>query len=713
MTKRVLKTICIIALALGLALCAGAGIYLATVPHDEPDLSALNALRSVTVFLDARGEVIQGNVHGRNAEFTALDALPDYVPNAFIAIEDKRFYRHDGIDRRRIVSALWQNLKSKTYAQGASTITQQLVKNTQLSAEKTISRKVHEIRLARKLERMLSKKEILTYYLNAIYFGHNVYGIEAAAEFYFGKSAKDLTLTQAASLAAIINAPSRLSPLKRPEQNAKRRALVLALMYEQGMITKEDCEKAKSADLMLTSTKPKNKYYLAAAMQEARSLTGKSDLSGYRIETYLDSEAQALLERTELASVENTKIVLTDGHSRIIAAHATDTATVGLKRQPASTVKPLLVYAPAIEKGAISPASQILDEPIDLDGYKPKNYGNTHAGWISARQALADSNNVVAVKILEETGIDYAKKHCARYGLTLAEEDCSHACALGGLTYGVTLEELAQAHSALTHGSLAHSQFVRRIKNPQGRVIYSAKAPTAIGFGATEQLVTNMMTTCARNGTAAKLARFPFEIAAKTGTVGSEKSNTDAYAIASTTAHTLAVWYGGKKLPLSVRGGTLPCETVARVFDSLYRNATPPDFTKNHLRTARLDALALKHDHKVVRAPSYYEEKDTLTEYFCATSLPRAEAHATPTLRLRRTQNGVAVTINADRYAELCLARTSFYGVEVFSVARDNASRTAQFFDTAVAPSTLYTYQVIALFPDGSTLRSDLARCYT
>ncbi|MBQ4268496.1 MAG: transglycosylase domain-containing protein, partial [Clostridia bacterium] len=355
-----------------------------------------------TAVYDVYGEAVSyANAVARN--IAKIETLNEKTIFAFVDTEDKRFFSHDGFDLKRIVKAAINNIRAGGFKEGASTISQQLVKNTHLTQEKTFKRKMQEVKLTRQLERRYTKRDILEKYLNSIYFGHSCFGIEAASQFYFGKSADKLTLGESAVLAGLVKSPNNFSPFKNAEKCKNRQATVLKLMQENGHVDQAEIEEAKKQPLPVEpSVKPNDLGYLRYVFDEMETLAEKYAFTvGGKVEiyTYLDPELQKETGKLigEHKDVGGTAIVLD------VKAHAFKAcaSTVGnVKRSPGSVIKPLLVYAPAVEENLLCPATPILDEKTDFNGYNPENYGGEHFGYVSARTALSKSLNVPAVKTL-------------------------------------------------------------------------------------------------------------------------------------------------------------------------------------------------------------------------------------------------------------------------------------------------------------------------
>lgn len=362
-----------------------------------------------TVIYDKNGKEIAALFFSQNRRETSIEALSKDTVNAFIAIEDIRFYSHNGIDIKRIISSLLNDIKSFSLKEGGSTITQQLIKNTALNSGKTLERKLQEIYLALKIEREYSKSEILEMYLNTVYFGGGAYGIEAAARRYFGISASELSLSQAASLAAALKSPTKYAPHTQPENNVERRNLVLNSMLNEGFITDAQYKEAVSQPLLLNEIKPTGYpygFYLDMVLAEAENklnISTEELLSGgYEIKTTLDTSLQSTLESlfkdeknfpdpaSDGEIVQGAMIVLNakDGSVAAVMGGREHTGqrilnrAVDIRRQPGSAIKPVLVYAPALESGYTA-STFLLDDYVDFSGYAPSNSSGKYSGWVT------------------------------------------------------------------------------------------------------------------------------------------------------------------------------------------------------------------------------------------------------------------------------------------------------------------------------------------
>jgi len=547
--KKIIKTTLLILLFLFLALFLTLSGYILSIYLQNRNLSlnlnAINISPTSICVLDKTGQKVD-ELNTYSTSYTKLREMPAYTYQAFISIEDKNFYQHHGINPLRILSATIKNLKNKSFSQGASTISQQLIKNTHLSSEKTIKRKIKEIILTRKMENNLSKEEILESYLNIIYYGNNCYGITEAAEYYFSKKPQTLTLAESATLAGLIKSPSKYSPIIHPEICQKRRNLVLSEMLKDKKITEEDYEKSSNSKLILslsnTNDNRLNNYSESAideAMQILHLPAKQIALAGLKIHTYQDKSLQKKLEQNLLNQLDSSDYagIIIDNKSHGITAYSGKSAykILDAKRQPGSCIKPLLVYAPALNEDIISPETQILDEKLSIGDYSPENIGRNYNGYVSVKTALSRSINIPAVKVLSYIGINKAKKYAESMGIKFDKKDDSYALALGGMTYGVSIKDLTSAYSTFANqGNYAESKFVSYISDKNGKIIYRhTPYEKNVLRKDTCYLMTEMLKETAKNGTAKKLNSLPIEVASKTGTVGKKgsKQNLDAWNI--------------------------------------------------------------------------------------------------------------------------------------------------------------------------------------
>jgi penicillin-binding protein 1A len=554
----------------GAAIWAGAHlppIQSLEIPKRPPTIEIVGVDGSV---LAQRGEMAGANV--------ALKDLPPYLPKAFIAIEDRRFYSHFGVDPFGILRAAVANVLHRGVSQGGSTLTQQLAKNTFLTQERTLLRKLQEAELALWLERKYSKNEILELYLNRVYFGSGAYGVEAAAQRYFGKPARNVTLAEAAMLAGLVKSPSRLAPNRNPEGAEKRAQVVLAAMADAKFIS--DAQAQASIAHPPVSVKPAGAgtvNYVADWIGEVLDdLVGQIEES-IVVETTIDPKLQAVAEAAvidELAA-KSVKFSVTQGALVAMSPDGAVRAMVGgrnyaesqynravtAKRQPGSAFKPF-VYLTAIESG-LTPETVRQDAPLDVKGWKPENYSREYFGPVTLTQALAMSLNTVAVRVGLEVGPRNVVRTAHRLGISSKLEP-NASIALG--TSEVSMIELVGAYAPFANGGFAASpHVVTRIKTLDGKLLYARQPdqPSQVIEPRNVAMMDRMMEETLISGTARK-AEIPGWIAA--GKTGTSQDFRDAWFIGYTANLVTGVWLGNddNSPTKKATGGGLPVEVWTR-----------------------------------------------------------------------------------------------------------------------------------------------------
>ena len=604
MTK-FLKVTLIIFLSLAVVAFTAFMSYLIITKDAKLDESKLiRPNQSITICDENGNEIVSASASNKHKS-VEIEKLSKDTVNAFIASEDRTFYSHNGLNYKRMFKALYKNVVSRSFKEGASTISQQLIKNTHLSNDKTIKRKLNEIRLTKQLERVYSKDEILEMYLNTIYFGHNCYGLQSAAEFYFDKKAEDLSLTESATLVGLLTSPNNFSPFKNPEKSLKKRNLVLKAMLDCGFIDQIEYDKAIKTPLnaVQTVSGDKNSSYISAVFDELETLDlNVYDLTeGCKIKTYLNPSLQNLIE--ELNYDTDNAVIVTSLNGGVSAYKS----TVGdAKRQPGSTIKPALVYAPAIEEKLVSPFTRILDEKVDFGGYSPENYDKKYHGYVTVADSLKYSYNVPAVKTLNSLTIDNAEKYLTRMNIALEDEEKNLSLALGGMKYGLSLKDIVDRYSIFQRGgTYAPSRFIKEIISKNGKAIYRAdEFSNPVFSNGTCSLMNEMLIATSKSGTAKALANFKYDIATKTGTCGNSEGNTDAYAISYTSEHCIGVWLGDKdNKRLKITGGGNCCDFVGDILNKLYTDHTPQKLdVSSGTSTVKIDAEDYYNNNKLILA---------------------------------------------------------------------------------------------------------------
>ncbi len=520
-----------------------------------------------------------------------LRELPDYVPKAFIAVEDRRFYSHHGVDPWGIMRAVIHDLLRRGAAQGGSTITQQLAKNLFLTQERTVSRKLQEAVLALWLEHKFSKAQILELYLNRVYFGSGAYGIEAAARRYFGKSARQLTLAEAAMLAGLVQSPSRLAPTRNPDGAARRAELVIADMAEEKLIGADAAKFALAhpAHAVKPAGADSVNYVADWVMDAVNDLIGRFD-HDIVVETSIDPALQgaaehalddALAQKGEKLRIgEGALVAMTpDGAVRALVGgrsyeESQFNRAIAAERQPGSAFKPF-VYLTALEHG-LTPDTVREDAPITVKGWKPENFEHEYFGPVTLTQALANSLNTVAVRLTLEFGPAAVIRTAYRLGIdSILEPNAS--IALG--TSEVSPFELVAAYAPFANGGFAIApHVVERVRTTDGKTLY-ARARQVLGRIIDARYVA-MMNTMLRqtllSGTARKADLPGWQAAGKTGT---SQDFRDAWFIGYTSHLVAGIWLGNDDNSPTRRatGGGLPVEIWSRFMRAAHQGvaATP------------------------------------------------------------------------------------------------------------------------------------------
>ena len=549
-------------------------VFFAVFARGLPDTSALydvDRQPSIT-YLDRNGALIatRGSQQAPPAD---LEALPDYVPAAFIAIEDQRFYWHPGFDPIGMTRAMVSNMRAGRIVQGGSTLTQQLAKNLFLTPDQNMRRKVQELMLAVWLEMKFSKKEILALYLNRVYFGAGAYGIEAASQRYFDKSAKDLTVGEAALLAGLLKAPSRYSPVSESERAATRATVVLDEMEQSGVITPAQRAAAVLEPVRVSRTLATQhaQYFIDWLDKEIRGLVGEPT-EDMIVETTLDLTLQTaaernvrrILDRDEGRGVQQAALVALDGDGRVRAmiggasyADSQFNRAVDARRQAGSAFKPF-VYLAAMEAG-YTPETPVVDEPVRIGNWSPRNYSGTFAGETTLANAVAQSTNTVAAYIADQIGRDSVARAARRLGIS-SRIGLEPAMALGAVE--VSPLDMATAYDAFANGGRRVEAYgISRIRTPQGRVIYQRGARDAASGQAINNpalyYMNQMLRGVVTSGTARSAAISGRDLAGKTGTTSDYK---DAWFVGYTGGFVTAVWVGkdDNTAMRGVTGGAAP-----------------------------------------------------------------------------------------------------------------------------------------------------------
>lgn len=564
--------------ATALAIFCALGGYLFIMLNGEKLLQENRdklTVNETTKIYDRNANLI-GELSLEKSDPVEYEKIPKLLVNAFVATEDKRFFEHKGVDFWSIGRAAVKDVAARSMVEGGSTITQQLAKNIFLTRDKTFFRKATEVSIAVALENNNTKEQIITMYLNRINFGGTIYGIKAASIRYFGKSdLNDLKIWEIATLAAMPKGPSRYNPLRNPDLSKERRAVVLQLMNEQGFITEQEMNEAKAVDYNYKPPESKQRYqaFIDYAVDEAENKFGLSEddlnIGGYKIYTTMDKHAQETVEDAFADSDNFEKSVddeLVQGSMTIINQENGSIVALlggrnyekkgysrvnGSRRSPGSAFKPLVAYAPALESGKFTPDSSLSNEKQCFGKYCPNNL-HGYSSTISMSDALQKSENIPAVWLLNEIGVDTGFEFAKKMGIDLEDEDKNLSLALGGMSKGTNTLEMAQAYSAFANGGeLRDAYTIKSITDSTGETVYKADTtPERVMNEETAYQMTQMMQKVVEDGTGKK-AKINRPVAGKTGTTQSGytgiSSNRDVWFVGYTPEWTAAVWMGYDK----------------------------------------------------------------------------------------------------------------------------------------------------------------------
>jgi penicillin-binding protein 1A len=568
--------------------------FLDSVP-EIPDKDALviaNQAPGMT-FEDMTGKVIatRGPHHGHQVQ---LSELPAYVPQAFLAAEDRRFYKHGALDVQGIIRAVKVNWIAHRTVQGASTLTQQLAKTLFLSPSQTLTRKLQEAVIATRMEQMMSKDEVLELYLNRVFFGDNAYGVDAAAQTYFGKPASGLTLQEAALLAALPKAPTRLALTNDMPAALRRSRLVLASMHAEGWITDQQEQAALIAPPKLAPEAPGEGdygYLLDMASAQAVQLAGSQApdlIVRLSIDPMLQTTAQTLVRQTlaadgARAGARQGALVLLapDGGIRALVGGADHRLSAfnrvtQAQRQPGSAFKPF-IYAAALETG-VKPSDIRQDAPIHFGLWSPGDYGGKYRGPVTIADALAHSINTVAVRLADEVGRDKLGEISRRFGFTTIPASPELSIALGA--YEVNLLELAGAYQVFQQGGQRSQPYlIQQITTARGDELFVRPPSSGVGVYdvANAASMVRMMEGVVSEGTGTRAA-FGRIAAGKTGT---SQNFRDAWFVGFTPDWVCGVWVGNDDdRPMNrVTGGQIPAQIWRQMMVVAHANLPPHDFS--------------------------------------------------------------------------------------------------------------------------------------
>ena len=594
---------------------------------------------SNTVVYDADDNVV-GKVGYENYEYVDITDISMYIQNGYIAVEDQNFTTHHGVDILATIRAAIALVRNNgEITQGGSTITQQVVKNNLLSQERTYERKIMEILLAFQIEKHYTKTDIMEYYCNSNYYGNSCYGVEGAAQYYFGKSAADVTLGEAAMLVATSNSPNNYNPVVDYKLCIKKKKQVLKAMLEQGMITEEQYETARKERPTIVqqveeadSENYMTTYAIHCAALKLMELQGFAFMytfedqdtytsytedyetaydnavqtirdGGYTIKTSLDQDIQDSLQAAVDETLADETALQEDGSYDLQAAAMCIDNETGMvvaivggrgedgsynrgyqaERQPGSSIKPLYVYGPALNEGMLSPATTYTDQAIDIDGYTPENSGGSYYGTVTIREALARSLNTVAVQVLYNNGISTALSYLdgLEFSTLSFADQYNLSTALGGFTNGVTVEDMAKGYATIANGgTYRDNTCILSVTSETDGVLYSyTETEEQVYSEDTAFMLTDMMQGVFNEsyGTAHSYANEDQVYAGKTGTTNSSK---DAWFAGFSAYYTTVTWVGcdTPKTVSGLYGNGYPLQIWSTFMDELHEDLDKKEF---------------------------------------------------------------------------------------------------------------------------------------
>lgn len=655
--KRIILGVFLVAL---LVLIGGAGLF-AYYVKDTPEIDEAMLKDPISSKINADDGSLLTNIGSERREYVEYDDIPVLVRDAFIATEDSRFFEHKGIDPIRLGAAVMKNVTDGFGSQGASTITQQVVKLSFLSSDKTLKRKAQEAYLAYKLEQEYSKEEIFEMYVNKIYMSGPINGVKAAADYYFGKELSELSLPEAAYLAGMPQSPNNYNAFTNPENAEKRKDVVLSLMNQHDKISAAEMEEAQDqniTDFLLDEPVSKSGVYpeydafVDLVIEEVEEMGYNAYTDGLTIETTLDKEAQQymyqLLNSDEYVNYPSdlfqAGIALTDTQTGAIRAlgggrnqevqrglnYATD-----IKRQPGSTIKPILDYGPAIEYLKWSTYEQIEDSPLQYSGGgSVGNAGGSYAGMMSMRDALARSKNTAAVRTFQEVGFEDAYEFAGKLGINLENEYESYGIGAMDGDEGISPLQMAGAYSAFGNGGIYNEPHtVTKVTLADGTVVENDITSEPAMSDYTAYMVTDMLKSVVDYGTGTAANIPSLHMAGKTGTTNytddelqkydfPSSASPDAWFVGYTTNYTAAIWtgYESRTEYLSKESQQIAKELFKQLMTEVSEGVDTPDFEKPD---SVLELPIVKGSNPAVVAGSGVSDSNKTYELFIRGEQPK------------------------------------------------------------------------------------------
>ena len=635
---------------------AFASFYIITADTTLQPEKLVDYTKTISVF-DDQSNKIEDASYETKRKSVRIENLKDETINAFIASEDRNFFSHHGLNYKRMLKALYKNITSRSFKEGASTISQQLVKNTHLSSDKTITRKLKEIKLTKQLERRYDKERILEMYLNTIYFGHNCFGLQSAANFYFGKPASELDLEQSATLVGLLTSPNNYSPFKNPKKCLERRNTVLKNMLDCSFINRQTYEAAIETPLSATRGKAQiSSSYLNAVFDEFEELNidPYGQFSELNIKTYMNGEAQKALEGQ---TVECDYSYFVRNNAGGVVAYKSSIGNV--KRQIGSTAKPIFVYAPALNEKKINIFTKINDEPVNYGGYSPENFDKKFHGSVSVADSIKYSYNIPAVKTLNSLNFDSVESYSAKMNIKLDGKDKNLALALGAMSDGLTLKELCDAYSVFPNGgNFTPSHFIKEVTDQNGNVIYRDKNDQSRVFSeGTCSIMNDVLCQTAKSGTAKKLKDLDFDVACKTGTCGNADGNTDAYSVAYTSDYCIGVWLGDKdNKRLQISGGKDCCNITKEILQTVGCERGKMLDKFKGTETIEIDREEYENNDKILLCDAVCPKLNRLKVKVLAENLPKEQSSRFTSPAIKKP----SISVN-NNHVCISLCQTKYY----------------------------------------------------
>ncbi|MFC0523191.1 PBP1A family penicillin-binding protein [Pontibacillus salicampi] len=746
--RRILMTIFII----GIIGAIGAGGVFAYYVSGAPALKEAKLSDPLSAKIYDMDDNLFADLGSEKRTKIAYEDVPALLEDAVIATEDARFRDHMGIDFQRIMAALWANVTQGFGAQGASTITQQVVKNAFLSPEKSLERKVQEQWLALRLEQQYSKDQILTMYLNKIYYGNGAYGVAKAAEVYFNKDLKDLTLAEAALLAGLPQRPSGYDPFEHPDLAQERKNTVLDLMVQHEKISEEEAKEARqvSVESMLEKADRDSDIpydaFLEQVIDEVQEKMDGADIykDGLKVYTTLDPNAQQKVESllgsessinfpddqfqtglTVLDTQSGAIRAIGGGRNKENISDSFNYAIQGDGFQPGSTFKPVTAYGPAIENMQWSTYHQLDDEPYnyqtDPNNQEVTNFDNNYLGQMSIREALVRSRNVPAVKTINEVGIGNAQSFAEGLGIDFEQKTMVESNAIGGGEY-VTPLELAGAYSAFGNGGVFNEPYAVRKVEFQGDkapVEFKAKSNAAMNEY-TAYMITDMLKGVVSSnigtGRAANVSGLP--LAGKTGTTNKDDGRTtDSWFTGYTTNYTISVWSGYS----GVEGADITTQQAKQIpqviFSQVMGHISQGKNTADFQKPSSVVEVSIEEGTTPAKLPSEYTPSSKIiTELFVKGTEPSKTSQAfdkldpVQNLSSEYDEEKGALTLSWD-YKEgekvVFTVNGGIQGQEKQTLLPNTKDKKVQITD--LKPGNTYTFDVIAISENSSENRSDPA----